>query len=128
LRAKLARFGVVGAAASFGTHRIFAEPQLIRAWFDGWCVICDLCTQLVVTAICIAPCFREGAVKPLFAIGAKFADASNTRFSTVVSGIEIFTTAPASKLAVVCVVAYLSNGHIGIHTRQVIEQPKHAQV
>jgi H+/Cl- antiporter ClcA len=150
LRAALGGLVVVACAASLGTDRhLGLSLPLIQAAFDGPVAPWDFVAKLVLTVVCVATGFRGGEVTPLFAIGATlgnalasivtlpspllaamglvaiFAGASNAPLASIVAGIELFGAPSAPYLAIACIAAYYTSGHVGMYPGQPVEQPKH---
>jgi H+/Cl- antiporter ClcA len=149
-RAALGGFVVVGAVSALGTDRqLGLSLPLIHEAIDGNVLPWDFAAKLFLTVVCVATGFRGGEVTPLFVVGATlgnalaswislpapllaamglvatFAGASNAPLASIVAGIELFGDASAPFLAIACVVAYLSSGHVGMYPGQMIGQRKH---
>ena len=150
LRAAAGGLAVLGVVGALGTDRhLGLSVPLIHAAFAGPVATWDFAAKLLLTSVCLAAGFRGGEVTPLFAVGATlgnaiaplfgmpiplvaamgfvatFAGASNAPLASIVAGIELFGTAPASYLAIACVVSYLCTGASGMYPGQVVDQPKH---
>ncbi len=106
--------------------------------------------KLLLTAITLGAGFKGGEVTPLFFIGAAlgsalslflplpvgllagmgfvavFAGASNTPLASSIMAIELFGLACSPYVAIACIVAYLTSGHHGIYSSQIIGNAKSA--
>lgn len=104
--------------------------------------------KLLFTAITLGCGMKGGEVTPLFFMGATlgnalagplgipvdllaavgfiavFAGATNTPIACTIMGIELFGAQYTVYFAVACLAAYLSSGHAGIYSSQLIAHPK----
>lgn len=108
----------------------------------------DFLIKLLFTAFTLGAGFKGGEVTPLFFIGAAlgnalvffvplpvallagmgfiavFSGATNTPIACIFMGIELFGHEGGVYFAIACIVAYLSSGHSGIYSSQIIGSPK----
>ena len=105
--------------------------------------------KIAFTALTLGCGFKGGEVTPLFFIGATLgsalapmvplplallaamgfvailAGAANTPIACTLLGVELFGSHAGAYFLVACVVAYLTSGHQGIYSSQLIGQAKH---
>jgi H+/Cl- antiporter ClcA len=107
--------------------------------------------KIAFTALTLGCGFKGGEVTPLFFIGATLgsalapmvplplallaamgfiailAGAANTPIACTLLGVELFGSHAGAYFLVACVVAYLTSGHQGIYSSQMIGQAKHVR-
>ncbi|MDR6337919.1 H+/Cl- antiporter ClcA [Filimonas zeae] len=122
--------------------------SLVNAFQPGGVNTFSWWWKLLFTAITLGCGMKGGEVTPLFFIGATlgnalaaplgvpvdllaatgflavFAGATNTPVACTLMGIELFGPAYMAYFAIGCTAAYLSSGHTGIYSSQLIAHPK----
>lgn len=122
--------------------------SLVNAFHAGGVNAFSWWWKLLFTAITLGCGMKGGEVTPLFFMGATlgnvlagplgipvdllaaagfiavFAGATNTPIACTLMGIELFGPQYTAYFAVACAAAYLSSGHAGIYSSQVIAHPK----
>lgn len=110
----------------------------------------DFILKLLLTAFTLGAGFKGGEVTPLFFIGATlgnalflfvplplallaglgfvavFSGATNTPIACTIMGMELFGLDCGVYMGIACLAAYLSSGHRGIYSSQIISGPKMA--
>ncbi|MNJ95020.1 H(+)/Cl(-) exchange transporter ClcA [compost metagenome] len=108
----------------------------------------DFILKLLLTAFTLGAGFKGGEVTPLFFIGATlgnalflfvplplallaglgfvavFSGATNTPIACTIMGMELFGLDCGVYMGIACLAAYLSSGHRGIYSSQIISGPK----
>lgn len=113
-----------------------------NAWYD-------FLLKILFTGFTLGAGFKGGEVTPLFFVGATFGSAlslvvpmpiallagmgfvavfsgaTHTPIACTIMGIELFGIESGIYIAIVCVIAYLSSGSVGIYKSQIVKGPKY---
>ena len=144
--------GIIVAAFVFitGSNKFIGLGiPTIEASFSENLPAYDFLIKIILTTLTLSAGFKGGEVTPLFFIGATlgnalsyfvplpigllagmgfvalFAGATNTPLACILMGIELFGADVGIYVAIACVIAYLTSGHNGIYSAQIIGTPKH---
>jgi H+/Cl- antiporter ClcA len=123
-------------------------PSILQS-FEHPIPVYDFALKMVLTILTLSSGFKGGEVTPLFFIGATlgnalsyflplpigllsgmgfvavFAGATNTPIACTFMAMELFGPACGLYAGIVCVFAYLTSGHNGIYTKQILPLPKY---
>ncbi|WCL48942.1 voltage-gated chloride channel family protein [Leptospira sp. GIMC2001] len=125
--------------------------DVIADSFENIQPIYSFIIKSIYTSFTLGAGFKGGEVTPLFFIGstlgntmsnfmplpmgllacmgfvAVFAGAANTPLACTLMAMEIFGTEIGIYAGIACVVSYISSGHTGIYSSQIIYYPKHGK-
>lgn len=151
IRSALAGVAVVVATFVVGRDYLSLSLPLADAALAGASVaMFAWLAKLLFTAVCLGGGLPGGEVAPLFVIGstlgstlaspldlprpvvagvgfvAVLAGAANTPIACTILAVELFGGGLLLPAAIVCAVAFVSSGHVGIYSTQIIEMRKNA--
>lgn len=122
--------------------------ELIKNGFNGEISLFDSINKLILTILTLSAGFQGGEVTPLFDIGASlggaisnlanmepsllaalgmicvFGSAANTPITTIMLGIDLFSSEGVAYYIISSIISYYVIGHNGIYRAQVIKTPK----